>query len=75
MAFGYPLGIHDDRFGAMFVMNGGYRYPPDLKDVPPEIAACGDLGAEATSATTRPFLITATCSPISLPDVTGSSAA
>jgi len=35
-AFDYSLGIHDGEFGAMFVMTDGFRYPPDLKDVPPE---------------------------------------
>ena len=37
MAFDYPLGIHDGEFRAMFVMTNGSRYPPDLKDIPPQI--------------------------------------
>ena len=37
MAFDYMLGIHGGEFGAIFETSDGYRYPPDLKDVPPEI--------------------------------------
>lgn len=38
MAFDYLLGIHGGAgFGPMIEMNGGRRYPPDLKSVPPEV--------------------------------------
>jgi hypothetical protein len=37
MAFDYPLGLHNGEFGAMSQWSNGYRYPPDLKDVPPDV--------------------------------------
>ncbi len=37
MAFDYMLGTHGDEFGAMREWPDGRRYPPGLKDVPPEI--------------------------------------
>jgi hypothetical protein len=40
MAFDYLLGIDGDAgFGPMVEMSGGRQYPPDLKDVPPEVRA------------------------------------
>jgi hypothetical protein len=36
MAFDYMLGSHGDEFGAIFERSDGHRYPPDLKDIPPE---------------------------------------
>ncbi|MGD0705469.1 MAG: hypothetical protein ABSA02_37000 [Trebonia sp.] len=37
MAFDYPLGLHSGEFGAMSQWSDGYRYPPDLKDVPSNV--------------------------------------
>lgn len=55
MAFEYSLGIHNREFGAMFEMSDGFRYPPDLKDVPPEVwgvwlAASQQVSAPLASA-------------------------
>lgn len=55
MAFDYLLGVHGGEFGAMFERSDGYRYPPDLKDVPPEIwnlwlAACQQVSAPLARA-------------------------
>lgn len=41
MAFDYPLGLHSGEFGAMSQWSDGYRYPPDLKDVPSDVWNCG----------------------------------
>jgi hypothetical protein len=37
MAFDYPRGTHGEDFGAAFERSDGYRYPPELKDLPPEV--------------------------------------